>query len=111
MSETAASFPTNKQARLVLDPRDQTGGIVTLDANALTITKTSGDGSFGYNATTNGAVFFSDTVGDSVFDVEVDGEPGPGQTFLPVTVTITVTPLGAVSVGGSLTIEDKGTPA
>jgi hypothetical protein len=111
MSEASASFAINKQARLVLDPRDEAGNVVTLDAGAFVITKTSGDGQFGYNPSTNGAVFFSDVAGDSEFDVEVDGEPGPGQSFLPVTVKITVTPLGAVSVGGSLSIEDKGTAA
>lgn len=107
----AFSAPTNMQGRLVLAPVDAQGNGVTLDEGAVTVTVTSGDGTFEVNALTNGAVFRPGSVGLTSYHVEVDGQPGPGQSFLPFDVEMTVTPLGAVSAGESVTLEALGTPA
>ena len=108
--------PINQQDRLVLDPRDSNGGVVTLDTGALTITKTNqGTGTFEYNAETNGCVFRppEDATGSPIttWHIEVDGQPGPGQSFLPVDVEQTAVAVGAVTAGASLSRESKGTPA
>lgn len=106
------SAPVNKQGRLVLAPVDSLGNPVTLDPGAVTVTQTGGDGTFEVNAATNGAVFRpSADASVSTYHVEVDGQPGPGESFLPFDVEMTATPLGAVSAGESVTLEDKGTPA
>ena len=107
----AFSAPTNMQGRLVLAPVDVNGAPVTLDPGSVAIAVTSGDGTFEINPATNGAVFRPGSVGVTSYHVEVDGEPGPGQSFLPFDVEMTVTPLGAVSAGESVTLEALGTPA
>jgi hypothetical protein len=107
----AFSAPTNQQGRLVLAPIDVNGNPVVLDPGAVAVTVLSGDGTVEINAATNGTVFRPGSVGVTSYHVEVDGEPGPGQSFLPFDVEMTVTPLGAVSAGESVTLEALGTPA
>ena len=111
-----SDIPSNRQARVTLVAKDEDGTPVTLDDNAYSISQ-AGDPSitFDYNPIGNGLVVRgpddSTSMPNAVLTIVVDGQPGPGQSFLPIDLAFQGIPAGAVALDSSVTLETKGTPA